>query len=176
MIPSTVQSDSDAAAGSVMLLGIGNDGRQDDGLGWAFLQRVQSWGSFAGSIHYRFQLQIEDAQTICQAETVIFVDACRQTLPQSYRWQECHPAGELGYTSHQLTPQSVLHLCDQLYGVCPPAYLLLIEGLSWELEIGLSKPAQANLDRAFEFFTRQQPWIAKPGRATSANRCRHYRG
>jgi len=141
-----------------MLIGIGNDGRSDDGLGWAFLNAiehlnaVQQNGACHGLIVYRYQLQIEDAELISHSNHVVFVDACHHELPNGFQWQTCEPAHEVEYTSHQLSPQTVLFLCQQLYGTTPKADLLLIEGRSWELEIGLSKTAKSNLDRALIHF------------------------
>ena len=138
-----------------LLIGIGNDGRSDDGLGWAFLNAVEQHSDFNGTRLYRFQLQIEDAETISHANRVVFVDSCRYTLPNGFQWQNCQPAAEVAYTSHQLNPQTVLFLCQQLYERMPAAHLLLIEGTVWDLEIGLSVAAQTNLESALLFFADQ---------------------
>jgi hypothetical protein len=47
-----------------------------------------------------------------------------------------------------------MFLCRDLYGVLPPADLLLIQGESWELQQGLSPQAQSRLEAAVEFFSR----------------------
>ena len=145
-------SDVPIISGDAMLIGIGNDGRQDDGLGWAFLDAVKGNGSFTGSLNYRFQLQIEDADAIRQASQVIFVDAFRGPLLNGFSWECCLPTPNFDYTSHQLHPSTVLHLCRQLYGVYPAANLLLISGSQWELEFGLSKEATSNLESALGHF------------------------
>ena len=135
-----------------MLIGIGNDGRSDDGLGWAFLKAIEAGRKiFAGPVVYRYQLQIEDAELISHAQRVVFVDACHHELPNGYRWQTCEPAHEVEYTSHQLSPQTVLFLCQQLYEETPRANLLLIEGCSWDLQLGLSATAKSNLERSPAF-------------------------
>lgn len=138
-----------------MIIGIGNDGRGDDGLGWAFLKAIEQNESFCGPIVYRYQLQIEDAELISHARRVVFVDACHHALSSGYCWQTCEPAHEVEFTSHQLSPQTVLFLCQQLYDNAPPADLLLIEGCSWELQLGLSTAAKSNLEKALSFFQRQ---------------------
>lgn len=135
-----------------MLIGIGNDGRSDDGLGWAFLKAIEQNDRFRGPIVYRYQLQIEDAELISHVRRVVFVDACRHPLPDRFQWQTCKPAYEVEYTSHQLSPQTVLFLCQQLYERAPRAELMLIEGCSWDLKLGLSPAAESNLEEALRFF------------------------
>lgn len=135
-----------------MLIGIGNDGRSDDGLGWAFLNAIEQSGKFTGQIIYRYQLQVEDAELISRAERVVFVDACQHHLPRGFQWQTCQPSHDVEYTSHQLSPQTVLFLCQQLYEQTPQTNLLLIEGCSWELQLGLSDVAKSNLQNALQFF------------------------
>ena len=44
-----------------IILGIGNNGRQDDGLGWAFLDFLEEQNTTI-DLEYRYQLQIEDAE------------------------------------------------------------------------------------------------------------------
>lgn len=137
---------------NAMFIGIGNDGRGDDGLGWAFLNAIEQNKNFDGPAVYRYQLQIEDAELISRARRVVFVDAYHQLLPNGYRWQTCVPAHEVAYTSHQLSPQTVLFLCKELYEATPQADLLLIEGCSWDLQLGLSQSAKTNLEKALHFF------------------------
>ncbi len=138
-----------------LLIGIGNDGRNDDGLGWAFLEAVERSGVYPGRIVHRYQLQIEDAELISHARYVIFVDACQQELPGGFDWQPCTSAAAFEFTSHQLTPHTVLFLCNRLYQRTPRADLLLIEGQSWDLQFGLSQGATANLAAAVQDLQRR---------------------
>ena len=48
--------------------------------------------------------------------------------------------------------ETVLGLCERLYGKSPRAHLLLIEGQAWEMVIGLSPAARTNLRAALGFF------------------------
>ena len=55
----------------IIIIGVGNSGRQDDGLGWAFLDEIKR--KFPGiKIEYKYQLQIEDADLISSYDTVFF--------------------------------------------------------------------------------------------------------
>jgi len=135
-----------------ILFGIGNSGRSDDGLGWAFLERIQQESEFGGRIEYRYQLQVEDAALISDAEHVIFVDSYKGNLPGGIQWKTCKPSRNFEFRSHLLSPVAVMFLCQDLYGKTPRADLLAIQGLSWELQIGMSPEAEFHLANALRFF------------------------
>jgi hydrogenase maturation protease len=137
---------------SLLVFGIGNSGREDDGLGWAFLDRVQQEFNFQARFEYRYQLQIEDAALICSAERVVLVDSFNGQLPGGFRWTRCKARSDFQFTSHVLPPEAVIYLCRQLYSTEPEAYLLAIQGESWKLETGLSNTAQGNLKAALGCF------------------------
>ncbi len=135
-----------------LVIGIGNCGRADDGLGWAFLDRLGSISEFRGAVEYRYQLQVEDAALIATAEQVVFVDAHRGALPGGVRRETCTPAADFQFSTHALPPRAVLSLCRDLYPRTPPAQLLMIQGERWDLETGLSSTAETHLDRALDRF------------------------
>ena len=135
----------------MLVLGIGNSGRGDDGLGWAFLDRVQGQPGFAAQVEYRYQLQVEDAQLASRFERVVFVDASRTELSGGFDWAPCTARAGAEFTTHALAPSAVLHYCAELYGAAPRAELLAVQGYRWELHNGLSTRAAANLEAALEF-------------------------
>lgn len=137
----------------ILLFGIGNCGRSDDGLGWAFLDRVQQQAEFPGQVEYRYQLQVEDAAMVSRAERVIFVDSYQGALPGGFQWTPCNPSRDFEFTSHVLAPSAVMYLCQDLYGKVPPAELLLIQGDSWDLDTSMSVAAQQRLEKALESFS-----------------------
>jgi hydrogenase maturation protease len=135
-----------------ILFGIGNSGRGDDGLGWAFLDRIQQESEFRGRIEYRYQLQVEDAALVSRAERVIFVDSYQGELPGGIQWKPCKPSKDFEFTTHVLPARAVMFLCQDLYGKAPRADLLMIQGTSWDLRIGMSPEAELRLDKALRFF------------------------
>ena len=132
------------------IFGIGNSSRQDDGLGWAFLDEIQRKGIFKGELHYCYQLNIEDAELVADAEKVIFADAYASDLSEGYKIEECKTNGEISYTTHALSPEAILALCENVYGKKPEAYVLKIKGFEWELSEGLTESAKQNLSGALE--------------------------
>ena len=144
------------------MIGIGNSGRSDDGLGWAFVDRVAEEATFDGQVEYRYQLQVEDAALISEVERVIFVDAHRGELPGGFQFTRCEPSREFAFTTHELPPGAVLSLCRDLYNKTPSADLMMIEGTSWDLQIGLSPDAERRLEQAVQFFKRYWRDLARP--------------
>lgn len=135
-----------------LLVGIGNSGRSDDGLGWAFLDRIQQEAGFDGRIEYRYQLQVEDAALIRDVEHVIFVDSYNGELSNGFQLSRCEPVKDFEFTSHVLSPGAVLSLCQDIYGSVPRADVLLIQGEAWDFNIGLSAAAERRLKNALRFF------------------------
>lgn len=135
-----------------LLFGIGNVGRGDDGLGWAFIDRIQRVGGLEGRLEYRYQLNVEDAALVSRARRVVFVDSCRDELKHGFEWKSCTPAEDFEFTTHVLPPRAVLWYCRDLYGKAPPAHLLMIQGYCWGLQTGLSTAAESGLKRALAFF------------------------
>ena len=135
-----------------LLFGIGNCGRADDGLGWAFLDKIKSYLPINYDIEYRYQLQVEDAELVKQYQRVIFIDAHETKFKKGFIYKKCSPKATDSFTSHELDPQSVLYLTDTIYNKHPKAFTLGITGENFCLAMGLSKYAELNLSNAIDFF------------------------
>ncbi|MCU0727503.1 MAG: hydrogenase maturation protease, partial [Planctomycetes bacterium] len=59
----------------VLLIGFGNPGRRDDGLGPAVAQAVEGWGIPGVTVESDYQLHVEDAAAVSEHDAVIFADA-----------------------------------------------------------------------------------------------------
>lgn len=134
------------------MVGIGNCGRGDDGLGWSFVEAITGGGYPSLDYEFRYQLQVEDADLIAGYDTVIFVDASQEELKEGFVICPCIPAGQYSVTSHALEPGAVVYLANTLYQKYPAAYTLAIAGVAWDLHCGLSPEAEANLYAALGFF------------------------
>ncbi len=135
-----------------IILGIGNIGRQDDGLGWEFLDFLKKEGIPNTELEYRYQLQIEDAELICHYDTVIFVDAVKDNLKQGFYYKICKPSDKFSFSTHALMPETILFLAKKIYDHSPKAFVLGIHGHQWDLNIGLSKKAIINFNNAKNYF------------------------
>jgi len=136
--------------GRVLVIGIGNPGRTDDGLGPALVARLAGLALPGVDTDANYQLNIEDAEAVSRYETVVFVDASVEAAPP-YEFTELRPTAEIAMTTHELRPGAVLALCEELYGRRPRARTLAIRGYAWELREGLSAKAEANLAAALDF-------------------------
>ena len=135
-----------------LIIGIGNCGRADDGLGWAFLDAIGEQKLFEGEVVYRYQLQVEDAELISGYKRVLFVDAYSGPLQGGISLETVEPNIEHSFSSHALEPGTIVALCNQIYNCTPEAQVLMIEGEVFKLESGLSAVAQTNLETALQFF------------------------
>ena len=139
-----------------LLIGIGNCGRGDDGLGWAFLDEFKKRDHLPVEFIYKYQLNIEDAETISKFSTVIFIDACSGDLEKGYSYEKCLPVDSFEFTTHALSPGVIISLCQNLYDLNPDVYLLKIQGTEWDLKEGLSKKADKNLHGAMSYFLKRK--------------------
>lgn len=136
----------------ILIIGIGNCGRADDGLGWAFIDKIKDRLPENFDFEYRYQLQIEDAELIGPYASVYFVDADLESYVKGFRLAPCKPNSVHGYSTHELEPGTVVYLSENLYNKKPKAFVLGISGFNFELALGLSKEADANLVKALKFF------------------------
>jgi len=147
-----------ADSSGILIHGYGNPGRRDDGLGVVFSERMEAWARGRGLAYIRtdcdYQLHIEDAAALAEADEVYFVDASKTDI-DSFRLSDVQPESRPGFTGHSVTPGYVLYLCETLYARRPACRLLEIRGTDWEMGEGLSEEAARNLERAFEFLCRR---------------------
>jgi len=138
----------------ILLHAYGNPGRGDDGLGNALIERMEKW--IAGkdiqfiSTDSSYQLNIEDAETMQHYDIVIFVDASKAEI-ESFTFEQVHPESHSTFTTHSISPSSLVALCKELYVRTPVVYLLQIKGYEWEFEEKLSLKAEENLQKAVHF-------------------------
>jgi hydrogenase maturation protease len=143
---------------SVLVYGIGNVGRQDDGIGIRLIERLEQEAGHrekadataCPSFEANYQLGIEDALLLSRFDLVLFLDASRQgdsELPFTVR--PLLPSNEVAFTTHAMSFSSVLSICEDLYGQTPRAFLLAVAGCEWGISEEMSPRAQVNLDKAF---------------------------
>ena len=137
----------------ILVYGFGNPARQDDGLGVELVSRLEQAQLPGLAFDSNYQLNIEDADNISSFDAVIFVDASvRGDAPFSFT--KIIPSKEISFTTHAMAPDSVVALCQDIYGRYPESYLLAIPGYEWEMmQEGLSVKARENLEKAYTFMT-----------------------
>jgi hydrogenase maturation protease len=137
-----------------LIYGIGNDGRQDDGLGWAFIDRLEQIRPRPrAGLRRTYQLSLEDADLISRYARVLFVDATKDAVVESFSLSRPEPKLDFSFTSHAISVPSILATTQQCFEHVPDTYLLAIRGYEWELQQGLTSPAQHNLSQSLEFLS-----------------------
>lgn len=139
----------------ILLIGIGNNCRSDDGLGWKFIELVESMGLDFIDREFRYQLQVEDAALISEYDVVYFVDATCQKLKNGFELRPCIASDDESFSTHAQSPGAILNLTNHLYKKFPEAYILAVCGEEWSLQASLSEAAKKNLIEAVSFFAEQ---------------------
>ena len=138
----------------ILVYGYGNPGRQDDALGYLtaeWCSKMLDNGEFPNiSVEFNYQLNIEDALLISEFNTVIFADASVEAI-EDYTFSKIYPDKSIAFSTHSMSPWSVLALCSGLYSRVPEAYMLSIKGYEWDLGENLSPGAGKNLDKAITY-------------------------
>ena len=135
-----------------LIIGIGNNTRQDDGLGWCFLDNLEKEGFNSDNLLYKYQLMVEDAELIGDYNTVIFIDACKTDIEAGFKVEQLFPAEQVTFSTHAVPPNQILNLCETIYNKKPKAYVVKIQGFNWNIKIGLGKKATLNLNNSFAYF------------------------
>lgn len=130
-----------------LVLGYGNPGRGDDGLGPALANRIDALGRPGLTTLDAYQLNIEDALDVAEHDVVWFVDAAK-TGPSPFGVREISAARSLEFTSHLVRPEAVLALARDGWGRTPKAFLLAIRGYRFEFVERLTRAAACNLHAA----------------------------
>ncbi len=136
----------------VLVLGYGNPGRRDDGLGPAFAARLKKLNVPDVRVESGYQLNVEDAALVAEHEVVVFADACLDSAPPFELKPVKAHKGSIQFTSHTQAPDNVLGLARSLYGASTRGFALGIRGYDFH-DFGerLSAQAEKNLEAAVTF-------------------------
>lgn len=141
------------AGEKLLIYGIGNPGRQDDALGVRLIERLEAEGLGIGPVQLEagYQLSIEDAWLISDFDVVLFADASvGPDGAEPFSLRPLEPSAGVSFTTHAMGAESVLSLCEELYGARPRAFMLALPGYEWGISERLSLRARQNLEQAFE--------------------------
>lgn len=143
----------------VLLYGIGNVGRQDDGLGVRLIERLESAElPETFSLEANYQLNIEDALLISGFDLVLIADASAESKAEApFSVRPVAPSAKVAFTTHAMAVEGVLSLCEELYGRHPRTFLLALPGYEWDVTEQLSPKAEQNLDSAFQALLEELP-------------------
>lgn len=129
----------------ILVLGYGNPGRRDDGLGPAAAEAIEALALDGVRTSANYQLMIEDASDASESDVVIFIDAAKSGA-EPYSIAPVVPATNVSaFASHVVAPELILGLSGRVYGHVPHGSLVGIRGYDFAFEEGLTREARSNL-------------------------------
>ena len=140
-----------------LIQGVGNPIRQDDGLGYYFIDRIKDKGINA-DLDWVYQLQIENAEQWSKYDQVIVVDA-HVGQQEPIKWTELLPENSIvtdfhQLSSHSITAEAVFYLCRKHFNKIPQVFLLTLRGT----QFGIGEDISAEAGRALELAVEALPF------------------
>jgi hydrogenase maturation protease len=134
-----------------LLIGYGNPGRLDDGLGPALAEAIESLDLPGVTVDSDYQLTVEDAAVVAEHDIVIFADASISG-DEPFFFKPIQPKSTLSFSSHSVEPDALMALAIDLFGATTKGYALGIRGYEFdEFEEKLTSQAKENLQKAVQF-------------------------
>jgi hydrogenase maturation protease len=138
------------ASRRILVIGYGNPGRGDDGLGPALAAEIEALGLAGVTVDSDYQLTVDHAPLIAGHDLVVFADAMIG-LDGPFRLSQIARTQPETLGSHQVSPEAALALAKLLFGHAPPGWILAIAGEEFgEVKEGLSPQALINLGLAVD--------------------------
>lgn len=148
----------------LLILGYGNPDREDDGVAWHILRALTEKLSLPSpesyedefpeseQIEFAFHLQLtpEMAEDIASYPYVCFIDAHTGNIPEAVRLIDVDSEFQRSPFTHHLTPQSLMSMCETIYGKRPEAALLSVLGHRFLFTRELSEETAALVPQAVE--------------------------
>jgi hydrogenase maturation protease len=135
----------------VLIFTWGNPSRGDDALGTLAYDLLDQEDFADVDLLTDFQLQIEHAIDLENRERVLFIDASANARPP-FEFYQLIPDRDDSYTTHAMSPQSLLAVYEKVQGKTPPdAFMLSIRGYEFGLGLPLSQKAAENLAEAVTY-------------------------
>ena len=134
----------------MLVLGYGNPGRGDDGLGPRIAEEIDALGLAGVQADADYQLQIEDSVALSEADLVVFVDAAREGGDRFWV-RPIEPRARTRFTSHMLDPEALLAITRRSFGSAPRAWLVAVRGYGFDLTETLTEGARENYRAALSY-------------------------
>ena len=148
------------AGDRVLVIGYGNPGRLDDGLGPAAARALEAdpIPGVTVNVDVDYQLNVEHASEIAAHDVAILVDASVGG-PEPFSFARVEPGERAaGFSTHAVEPPGLVTLAHDLFDATTETWVLGIRGYEFH-EFGerLSPRAARNLDAALEFLRTALP-------------------
>ena len=129
----------------------GNPSRGDDALGPEIYELLQKETLNDVDFLTDFQLQIEHIIDLENRQRVLFIDAS-VSAKTPFEFHPVQAAQDDSYTSHAMSPQSLLAVYEKVnQQAAPSSFMLSVRGYEFDLGLALSDKAKVNLSQAISF-------------------------
>ena len=137
--------------GDILVIGVGNTLRTDDGVGIYLCDRIEKYFGDAVRGVKTYGPEILLAEAVSQARSLLVIDAVEKgppfrfvpLLPQQGPWD---PGP---FTSHLFSWPAILKASECLYGIFPESELLAVRGYDFGIGESMSEKCGRNADAAF---------------------------
>ena len=136
----------------VLIIGYGNPGRADDGLGTAFAENIRNLNLDNTDIDSDYQLSLEHALDIANAHLTILADA-HVSCQEPFIIKKVSPSNSFNFSTHNMSPENLTSIAEQISSNKKEVYILGIRGYEFnEFRESLSEKALDNLHKTYECF------------------------
>lgn len=133
----------------VVVIGWGNEARGDDAAGPTVVRRLAAAAMPSVTVIEAYQLQIEHALDLADADLVLFIDAERDGPGPVVMRRVATDGDRASPFSHALSPETLLAVFRTVTGGCPPeAYLIGIPGVCFDLGTEMTPSVRAAAEEA----------------------------
>lgn len=141
-------SDLSPEAGDALVIGYGSTLRGDDSVGQMAAEAVARWGRPGVTAVATHLLTPELAEALSRARLAVFVDARVVELDRGVLVEPIGPGEGTRPIYHSAEPRQLLLIARDVFGVCPPAWMVTIPAYETEIGESLTPAAQAGLEAA----------------------------
>jgi hydrogenase maturation protease len=150
----------------LLVLGVGNDLREDDAVGLELVRRLQAEFGPELEAEEIGELDLALAPRLAACERLLVVDAAAEAGPGPYRLETIEPAQDVstprGFATHLFDWGFLLAVARDVFGRAPHAQVLAIAGERFGIGQGLSPACARNAEAAYGFLVR---YCTEPSRA-----------
>jgi hydrogenase maturation protease len=129
----------------------GNPSRGDDAIGPEIFDLLTKEALVDVEVLTDFQLQIEHVIDLENRERILFIDAS-VSADAPFEYQPLQPDKDDSYTTHAMSPQSLLAVYEKVNKQSPPpAHILSVRGYEFGLGLPISAKARGNINESITF-------------------------
>ena len=132
------------------IIGYGNPQRRDDGIGPYVANQLNTFLKHKKGVRILTLNQLEPdlVNKLRHAGIIIFVDATMDEVEGGWTWAKIEPELEiLPHLTYYFKPSFFLGLLQSIYHICPPTWLVSVQGDDFEFGEELTREAEKRAQR-----------------------------